>query len=89
MGEGRLVAVSGPAVRSFRGAVRQMEETLFVFTVGPQLNVWLKPDIELEVFRRSLSRIDSRLKVEPVVATLHDAAVRDLALAAEQGKHAG
>ncbi len=88
-GEGSLVAVSGPAVRGFRAAVRQMEETLFVFTVGPQLNVWLRPEVDLEVFRRRLGRLDNRLEVQPLVATLHDATVRDLALAsAEQDAHA-
>ena len=89
-GEGSLVAVSGPAVRGFRDAVRQMAETLFVFPVGPRLNVWLRPGTSLEAFRHSLAGVDSRLEAQPQEATLHDAAVRDLALAArEQGTNAG
>lgn len=88
-GEGRLVAVSGPAVRGFRKAVREMEDTLFVFPVGPQLNVWLKPGVALETFRQHIVRLDNRLEVQQLIATLHDAAVRDMALAAEQGAHVG
>jgi ABC-2 type transport system ATP-binding protein len=89
-GEEVLVAVAGPAVRGFREAVRQMAETLFVFPVGPRLNVWLRPGISLEAFRRSLGSVDSSLEAQPLEATLHDAAVRDLALAAkEEGAHAG
>lgn len=83
-GEGRLVAVSGPAVRGFRVSVRQLAETLFVFPVGPQLNVWLRPGVDLEAFRHSLGRLDRSLVVQPMEATLHDAALRDLALAAAE-----
>lgn len=89
-GEGTLVAVSGPAVRGFRGAVRELPETLFAFPVGPRLNVWLRPGVSLEAFRHNLGGVDSSLQAQPQAATLHDAAVRDLALAAaEQDTHAG
>ena len=88
-GESSLVAVSGPAVRGYRVVVRELAETLFVFPVGPRLNVWLRPGVDLEAFSRSLAMVDKRLEAQPMAATLHDAAVRDLALAAEQGGHAG
>lgn len=89
-GESLLVAVSGPAVRGFRAAVRQLSETLFTFPVGPRLNVWLHPGVGVEAFRHRLADIDARLEVQPLAPTLHDAAVRDLALAAaEQGADGG
>jgi ABC-2 type transport system ATP-binding protein len=89
-GEGCLVAVSGEAVRGLRATVRQMAETLFVFPVGPRLNVWLRAGVEPEAFRRRLAAVAPGLEAQPLEATLHDAAVRDLALAAgEQESHAG
>jgi len=82
-GEGTLVAVSGEAVRGYREALRELAETRFVFPVGPRLNVWLQSGVTLAAFRDTLGARFAGLQAEPLAPTLHDAAVRDLALAAE------
>jgi len=80
-GGGTLVAVSGSGVRGYREALRQLDETRFVFPVGPRLNVWLSPGVTLDAFRERLGGEFAHLSAEPLLPTLHDAAVRDLALA--------
>ncbi len=80
-GGGTLVSVSGPGVRGYREALRQLDETQFVFPVGTQLNVWLADGVPLAQFRQRLADGFAGLTVEPLLPTLHDAAVRDLALA--------
>lgn len=82
-GEGTLVAVSGEGVRGYREALRKLTEIRFVFPVGPRLNVWLCPGVTLAAFKETLTRQFAGLVAEPLTPTLHDAAVRDLALAAE------
>lgn len=88
-GEGTLVAVSGKAVRSYREALRKLAGIRFVFPVGPRLNVWLCPDVTLNDFRQTLAAQFPGLEANSLVPTLHDAAVRDLALAAEAEKDVG
>jgi hypothetical protein len=68
-------------VRGYREALRKLDETRFVFPVGPQLNVWLTDGVSLESFTTRIAEDFAQLKVEPLLPTLHDAAVRDLALA--------
>jgi ABC-2 type transport system ATP-binding protein len=80
-GGGTLVSVSGPGVRGYREALRKLDETRFVFPVGPQLNVWLTDGVSLESFTIRITEDFAQLAVEPLLPTLHDAAVRDLALA--------
>jgi len=82
-GEGMLVAVSGEAVRGYRETLRELKEIRFVFPVGPRLNVWLNPGVTLAAFQEILATRFAGLQAQPLVPTLHDAAVRDLALAAE------
>lgn len=83
-GGGTLVSVSGAGVRGYREALRQLQETQFVFPVGPRLNVWLADGVSLAQFRQRLSDGFSALTAEPLLPTLHDATVRDLALAEVQ-----
>jgi ABC-2 type transport system ATP-binding protein len=80
-GEGTLVAVSGGGVRGYREALRALEQARFVFPVGPRLNVWLQPGVGVDDFRHTLRGLFSGLEARPLTPTLHDAAVRDLALA--------
>ena len=80
-GGGTLVSVSGAGVRGHREALRQLEETQFVFPVGTRLNIWLSDGVSLAQFRQRLADGFAGLTVEPLLPTLHDAAVRDLALA--------
>lgn len=76
---GMLMVVSGEDVRSRREALKALAETRFVFPVGPQLNVWLRPGISPEAFRATLAAQCAGLTAELRVPTLHDAALRDLA----------
>jgi len=87
-GEGTLVAVSGEGVRGYREQLRDLEQARFVFPVGPRLNVWLEPGVDVEAFRDTLADKFSGLEAQPLTPTLHDAAVRDLALA-EGEAHGG
>ncbi len=80
-GGGTLVSVSGSGVRGYREALRKLDETRFVFPVGPRLNVWLADGVSLQAFRQRLAEGFDSLTAEPLLPTLHDAAVRDLALA--------
>ena len=80
-GGGTLVSVSGAGVRGHREALRKLEETQFVFPVGTRLNIWLSDGVSLAQFRQRLADGFAGLTVEPLLPTLHDAAVRDLALA--------
>lgn len=84
-GDGTLVAVSGEGVRGQREALRKLDEARFVFPVGPRLNVWLQPGVDVEAFRATISNQFSGLEVQPLTPTLHDAAVRDLAEAGGDG----
>jgi ABC-2 type transport system ATP-binding protein len=79
-GEGSLVAVSGESVRGYREQLRELPETRLVFPVGTRLNVWLQPGVSADAFQTALAADFSGLEVESLVPTLHDAAVRDLAL---------
>ena len=81
-GGGTLVAVNGEGVRRHREALRELNEARFVFPVGTRLNVWLYPGITLDVFRKALSERFDGLTAQQLKPTLHDAAVRDLALGA-------
>ncbi|MEJ2309137.1 MAG: ABC transporter ATP-binding protein [Gammaproteobacteria bacterium] len=83
--EETLVAVTGEAVRDFREALRELEETLFVFPVGSRLNVWLAAGVSLDAFRAILSEQFPALQAQPLAPTLQDAAVRDLVLDEEEG----
>lgn len=80
-GDGSLVSVSGDSARSYRDALRQLPEVRFVFPVGPRLNVWLHSDVSLRAFQEILASRFPELGALPLLPTLHDAAVRDLALA--------
>jgi hypothetical protein len=87
-GEGSLVAVSGESIRGYREALRKLPQTRLVFPVGTRLNVWLQPGVSADTFQAALAADFSGLQVQPLIPTLHDAAVRDLALGerASRGK---
>lgn len=82
-GVGTLVAVNGGGVRGYREALRALNETHFVFPVGPKLNVWLQPGVTFETFYKTISERFPNLTVESLTPTLHDAAVHHLAVAKE------
>ncbi len=75
-----LVAIHGPQVRRHRGALRRAPEVKLLFPVGPRLNVWVEEGDEGALAERLAAQF-SGLRCEPLQPTLHDAALRDLALA--------
>lgn len=83
----RLLAVSGVAVRDQRHRLRGLPGVRLVFTVGPRLHVWLDGGVDPGVFARAVTRLSPGLRVDTVVPSLHDTALRDLAL--EGAGHAG
>lgn len=79
-GDALLVSVTGPSARDYRRALRELEGVSLVLPVGTRLHVWLEPDLPLTAFRAALVTISPELAVEPITPTLHDAALRELAL---------
>ena len=76
----QLLSVSGADIRRYRFQVRDLPGVEFLFPVGPRLNVWLQNQHSPEQFRESLSAISGDLSAETLTPTLHDTALRDLAL---------
>ena len=79
-GQLHLVAVSGPAVRDYREDLRGLPGVRLLFAVGPLLHVWLEDDSHLPGFRQHVAQLAAGLKVEEMPPSLHDTALRDLAL---------
>jgi ABC-2 type transport system ATP-binding protein len=77
-----LVAVAGEQARAQRAAVAQLPQADFVFPVGRRLKVWLREGVAVDAFRAALAQRLPQLAVDPVSPTLHDVALRELALGA-------
>ena len=75
-----LVSISGPAVRDQREALRGFPGVRLVFAVGPRLHVWLEDGANLQNFTRSVATLSTNLQIEAKMPSLHDTALRDLAL---------
>lgn len=80
-----LLSVSGPNARTFRHRLRELPGVQLVFPVGLQLNVWMDAGRSLDDFQRDLASVAPELQARRQEATLHDARLRDLALA--EGDH--
>lgn len=78
-----LFGVRGPDIRARREVLRALPGVVLAFPVGEQLNVWLGAD-RLEQFRQQLDSDFPDLSGERLEPGLHDAALRDLALAEGQ-----
>lgn len=76
----RLLSVSGPSVRGLRRRLSGIAGARLVFAVGPRVHVWLGDGENLPAFTRAVSQLSSDLWVEAVLPSLHDTALRDLAL---------
>jgi hypothetical protein len=63
-----------------RGAVRSIEQAKLVFPVGETLKVWLAGVREEAAFREALARVAPGLALRALRPSLHDVALRDLAL---------
>ncbi len=82
-----LVGVFGPQVRSLRRELRALPGVRLAFPVGPRLNLWLDAATPLETFRTRLASVAPDLEARALEPTLHDAALRDLALAETHAHH--
>lgn len=76
-----LVQVYGNDVRRHRNTIKQLADVELAFPMGLRLNVWLDKSCALEDFRQSLHQVAGNLQADPMSASLHDATLRDLALA--------
>jgi ABC-2 type transport system ATP-binding protein len=85
----QLVAVSGTAVRDYRMSLSGFPGVRLVFAVGPRLRVWLEGGTDLRTFTQAVAELSAGLKVEAAQPSLHDTALRDLALLeTAHGEHA-
>jgi ABC-2 type transport system ATP-binding protein len=75
-----LLAVSGPATRPYRHRILNLAGVQFAFPIGRRLMVWLHDDDGLKGFERELAQLDPALRAERVRPSLHDIALRELAV---------
>jgi len=83
-GSMQMLSVSGPSVRKYNTAFSDVPGVRLVFAVGSRLHVWMGVGAETQTFIRRAASLSPDLKVEMATPTLHDTALRDLALR-EQG----
>ena len=79
--EAPLFELSGAAARTRRRDVRALPTVRLVFPVGETLKVWLGSAGDEEAFRIAVAKVAATLSVRPLRPSLHDVALRDLALA--------
>jgi len=84
-----MVAVMGSDVRRHRREIKDLPGVQLAFPIGLRLNVWLASADLLPGFRQAIANISRVLKVESLPPSLHDAALRDLALEEQEQTHAG
>ncbi len=80
-----LYEVKGGGARATRRAVRAFPGVQLVFPVGETLRVWLSGDADAEGFRAAVAGLPTAFAVRPLRPTLHDVALRDLALSTDSG----
>jgi len=83
--EAPLFEVKGAGARATRRAVRAFPGVELVFPVGETLRVWLGGNDDAEAFRAAIEGLPTTFAVRPLRPSLHDVALRDLALAADRG----
>jgi ABC-2 type transport system ATP-binding protein len=84
-----MVAVTGADVRRHRREIKAISGVQLAFPMGLRLNVWLESSELLAGFRRAVANISGELKVDLSPPSLHDAALRDLALEEREPRHVG
>jgi ABC-2 type transport system ATP-binding protein len=85
-GANALLAVSGPATRTYRRKVQELAGVQFVFPIGRRLMVWLQDGKGARAFDKELKNLNPELRAEPVVPSLHDIALRELAVGEASGR---
>ncbi|HUJ00258.1 MAG TPA: ABC transporter ATP-binding protein [Usitatibacter sp.] len=78
---GALFEVSGPDARAKRREARGIANVQLVFPVGETLKVWLGDAADEAGLRAEVARLFPGFRVRRLRPTLHDVALRDLALA--------
>ena len=58
----------------------------FVFPIGRRLLVWLQDGEGASAFDKELKKLNPDLRAEPVVPSLHDIALRELAVGEASGR---
>jgi drug efflux transport system ATP-binding protein len=81
----QLVNVSGPAIRDYRERLRAAPGVRLVFAVGPRLHVWLEDGAHIAGFTQAVANLSSELRIQATSPSLHDTALRDLALQEAEG----
>jgi ABC-2 type transport system ATP-binding protein len=84
-----LVAVFGAQVRRYRRDIKALPGVQLAFPIGLRLNVWLQSEQSLPGFHQAIVHISRELSVELSPPSLHDTALRDLALQERGQRHAG
>ena len=77
---GALFEVSGPGARTKRGEARAIPGVQLVFPMGETLKVWLADAAGESGLRAAIARISPAYSLARLRPTLHDVALRDLAL---------
>lgn len=80
-----LFEVRGAGARARRREVRALAPARLVFPVGETLKVWLGDASDEAPFRAAVAHLAPELAVRPLRPSLHDVALRDLALAGGVG----
>lgn len=83
--EAPLVEVRGQGARARRREVRALAPATLVFPVGETLKVWLANAGDEAGFGAAVTRIAPSLSVHRLRPSLHDVALRDLALTGSMG----
>jgi ABC-2 type transport system ATP-binding protein len=80
-----LFELGGADARSRRSDIRALPAVRLVFPVGETLKVWLGSAADDAPFRAAVGAIAPALTIRPLRPSLHDVALRDLALAEHPG----
>jgi len=80
-----LYELKGAGARARRHAVRELPGVQLVFPVGETLKVWLRGTADATPFRDAVAQLAVPMSAQPLRPSLHDIALRDLALSAERG----
>ena len=82
-----LCIVRGPGARADAEALARSPGVDLAFPVGRQVRLWLKAGLSPQAWQADLVRRQPALQVETATPSLHDIALRELALAARAHDH--
>jgi hypothetical protein len=82
-----LCVVRGPGARASAGALARAPAVELAFAVGRQVKLWLKRGASPAALQDELARRQPGLEVALATPSLHDVALRELALAERDHGH--